>query len=163
MKKYTKYSSVSPFFILCDVKTSSMKIGCIVSSTLMVLAAYLAPLLACVSEGMYTGSKINFLYFLSSKFWINGIVALPSHEDQECNQSDRTEEGLVYQNCIKRFGDEKVIGPLTVQLKPRHITTLLGPNGVGRNKISFLIETSAIVHLTFVLPSFRTQQERALS
>lgn len=128
---YNGFKCIPVFFFSGSVTMSEMKLGCVVSIVLMVLAAYMSQLLAGVSDGMYTGSKVNYLYFLSPKFWQSGIVALPSHTNVLENDRDNGDgQGLVFRNCVKRFGDDKIIGPLTVQLKPGHITTLLGPNGV---------------------------------
>lgn len=138
------FPSVSP-----DV--DGVTVGIITSSILMLLSSYLAPLL-CVSEGMYVGSKRNFLYFLSPRFWSEGIVALPSHSLEEVAFEDRfhdeapTDEEKAYdlnvstfsgptiqfQQCVKTFGD-KVIGPMNVSLSKGKITTLLGGNGVGKS------------------------------
>ena len=117
----------------------------------MILAAYLTPL-CTVSDGMYAGSKINPLYFLTINFWKQGIVALPSHDESFTPLSDDnefdldrspTDKGtLVFHGCMKKFEiteyglckktvTEKVIGPMNLKLEPGKITTLLGPNGVG--------------------------------
>lgn len=135
---YDGLKCIPIFFFSGSVTEFQMNVGILVSAAVMVLGAYCVPLFS-VNEGVYAGSRVNYLYFLSPKFWTSGIVALPSYDEDEENTASISAEDddgdgddvLVFRNCIKRFGDEKVIGPLTLNLKVGNITTLMGPNGVG--------------------------------
>lgn len=132
---YNIFKYIPIFFITGNVTNLEMIGGCIISVTVMVLGAYFVPIFAGVGDGMYTGSRVNYFYFLTSKYWRSGIVAMPSYgmvddADTLSNNGGR----LVFLNCVKRFGD-KVIGPLNVTLQQGTITTLLGPNGVGESDL----------------------------
>lgn len=132
---YNVFKFIPIFFFTGNVTNLEMIGGCVISVTMMVLGAYFVPIFAGVGDGMYTGSRVNYFYFLTSQFWQNGIVAMPSYgmvdnADTLSNNGGR----LVFLNCVKRFGD-KVIGPLNVSLQHGTITTLLGPNGVGKSTL----------------------------
>jgi len=160
---YSAFKCIPVFFFTGSVTDNELQVGCIISAVLMVLAAYLASLFAGVYDGMYADAKVNYLYFLTVKFWQKGVVALPAYDLSKENITDDGDSfssnggggtgsnvgtGLVFRNCVKRFGagfnlktckksgePDKVIGPLTVQLQPGKITTLLGPNGVGKSTL----------------------------
>jgi len=120
------------YFTSIEPDQEAKTISIIVSAALMILSAYLAPLL-CVSEGMYVGSKRNFFYFLSPKYWTEGIVALPSHEEVTVDDNFHDGNAIIqFRGCTKTF-KEKVIGPMNVSLSKGKITTLLGGNGVGKS------------------------------
>ncbi len=135
------------FFFVGSVSSFQLMVGTALSAACALLAAYLAPILT-ISDGMYTGSKINYLYFLSPKFWQEGIVALPSHEEESMftlhnDESDGLKNShhsgrIEFHDCVKKFGEEKVIGSMNLQLKAGQITTLLGPNGVGKLLLSMI-------------------------
>ena len=79
-------------------------------------------------------------------FWKEGIVALPTHEphvEAEGRRQLEQTNNLSFKNCVKHFeaekkcfskevGEEKVIGPMNLEIEVGKITTLLGPNGVGK-------------------------------
>lgn len=133
---YNVFKYIPIFFFMGNTTNLEMIGGCIISVTMMVLGAYFVPLFAGVGDGMYTGSRVNYFYFLTSKFWVNGIVALPSYREIDDADTLSNNGGrLAFHNCVKCFG-EKVIGPLKLTLKHGTITTLLGPNGVGESNLS---------------------------
>lgn len=139
---YNGFRCVPVFFFMGNVTPYQIKVGLAICAGLTALAAYLAPLFT-VSDGMYVGGKVNYLYFLTPSFWREGIVALPSHEesiapivsDEGGFDLDTHHEGIQFNNCVKKFGEDKVIGPMNLHLKPGKITTLLGPNGVGKSTL----------------------------
>jgi len=132
---YNVFKYIPIFFFMGNVTNLEMIGGCIISVSMMVLGAYFVPLFAGVSDGMYTGSRVNFFYFLTLKFWESGIVAMPPYgeADDAVTLSDNGGR-VVFNNCVKCFGD-KVIGPINAILNAGTITTLLGPNGVGKSTL----------------------------
>ena len=132
-----------PLFFVMNNAVSSFQIlvGSIISFALMLFSAYLVPIL-CVSDGYYADGNINLFYFLSSGFWKEGIVALPKHDRSGDQTGSARNSTLSFKRCVKRFApvkscfkkehvEEKVIGPMNLDMQVGKITTLLGHNGVG--------------------------------
>ncbi len=147
---YDGFKRIPIFFFTGEVTKPEMIDGSIISAIIMVLGAYFVPLFAGVSDGMYAGSRVNYFYFLTPTFWESGIVALPSYQEvhEEGHHPLSNAEGrLIYRDCVKSFG-EKVIGPLDMSLEPGKITTLLGPNGVGKrilyHALTFMFSTISL-------------------
>ena len=107
-----------PIFLTSEnVDGASVRAGSIITTFLMVIASYLAPLVS-VYDGTFESGSRNYLYFLSPKFWTQGIVALPAHK-QDSSESQNSiiyahnpqadEENLdqlttlMFQNCAKKF------------------------------------------------------------
>jgi len=144
---YENFKLIPVFFFFGNVTSRQLTIGSIISACCTLFAAYLGPLLS-VSDGMYAKSRVNIFYFLTPQFWREGIVALPSYDETfpeliDENGFDENEvdlnspfgHGILFHNCVKRFGDDKVIGPMNLKLQAGNITTLLGPNGVGKSTL----------------------------
>lgn len=148
IRTYENILCIPVFFALDNITTYQKNVGSIISAICTVLAAYLVPLLT-VSEGMYAGSKVNYFYFLSPKFWKEGIVALPSYDEQSQSRASFNDSGgfddhmngsqrLIFENCVKIFAGKDTtvtIGPMNLKLESGNITTLLGPNGVGKSTL----------------------------
>lgn len=133
---YNGFKYIPIFYFTGDVTRDQIKIGCLISAGLTILATYLAPLFT-VSAGMYEGSRVNYFYFLSPKFWTEGIVALPKHDESLSQPFYGDDNGfeidlgkqsplLMFDGCVKQFGKEKIIGPMNLKLEQGKITTLLG-------------------------------------
>lgn len=123
-----------PIFFVAQVSPTHIQVGGSVNVFLMILTLYFVPLFA-VKPGFYRDSKVNYFYFLFGKFWREGIVAVPSYSEEskkDTEDEDCKESSLVYDGCMKRFGEEKVIGPMNVRLDQGKITVILGPSGVGK-------------------------------
>ena len=133
-----------PLFYLMNKSVSSFQyqVGCIMTASMMLISAYLIPIV-CVSDGYHADGKINFFYFLSSRFWNEGIVALPKHDLSTGETRQGQQTTLSFANCVKKFApekkcfltqsdEEKFIGPMDLEIEVGKITTLLGHNGVGK-------------------------------
>lgn len=146
------------FFTYGSVDNDILRGGVIISFVFMALSFYLAPLFS-VNDGMFEETGRNFFYFLTPKYWKQGIISLPAHKDvsqdkcsSEAKQHDEENnldknEILHFNGCIKHFRyvtrdwrkffsktiTNKTIGPINLTLEVGKINTLLGPNGVGKS------------------------------
>jgi len=146
------------FFTYGPVDNERLRGGIFITLCFMALSFYLAPLFSA-NDGMFEETGRNFFYFLTPKYWKEGIISLPAHKDEnegeyssvemkndEENNSNQRKI-LHFYGCIKHFRyvtrdwkkffkktvTSKTIGPINLSLEVGKISTLLGPNGVGKS------------------------------